>query len=259
MNSFIIRTASGLVIVLLTFFAVEVSKEVLAFYIFILSLIGLREFYMAVSNNNINPIKTVGYISCVGFLLNNLNYSWASIFNIFLAIAIGLLISFIINKKVNFIDIVITFCGIFYIPFLFQHIIYLDNKIYIALVFMISWGTDTFAYIVGCLIGRHKLCPKLSPKKTIEGSFGGILGAALLVFILARYFKLKPMWFFIILALTGSIVAQIGDLTASKIKRLTGIKDFGFIMPGHGGILDRFDSILFVATYTYYALKIFYY
>lgn len=78
------------------------------------------------------------------------------------------------------------------------------------------------------------------------------------MFLLATYFKLKPLWFFIVIALTGSIIAQIGDLTASKIKRLTGIKDFGFIMPGHGGILDRFDSILFVATYTYYLLKIFY-
>lgn len=259
MNSFIIRTVSGLVIVLLTFLSIVISKDVLVFYIFLLSLIGLREFYMAVSNRNIHPIKAVGYISCVGFLLHNLNYSWASIFNIFLVVTIGLLISIFIKRGVNLIDIVTTFFGIFYIPFLFQHIIYLDNKIYVALVFLISWGTDTFAYIVGCLIGRHKLCPKLSPKKTIEGSFGGILGAALLVFILARYFKLKPLWFFIILALTGSIVAQIGDLTASKIKRLTGIKDFGFIMPGHGGILDRFDSILFVATYTYYILKIFYY
>ena len=259
MKSFVIRTASGLVIVLLTFFAIISGKMALAFYIFLLSLIGIREFYMAVNNKNIYPIKAVGYISCVGFLVYNLNYNWASLFNIFLTVTIAILLSIMfIKRRINFIDIVLTFFGIIYIPFLFQHIIYLDNKIYIALAFIISWGTDTFAYLVGCLFGKHKLCPKLSPKKTIEGSFGGILGATILVYIMAMYFNLRPLWFFVILALTGSIVAQIGDLAASKIKRMTGIKDFGFIMPGHGGILDRFDSILFVATYIYYILKIFY-
>jgi len=257
-KSLIVRTISGLVIVGLTVLAVMLSKRILAFYIFLLSLIGIREFYMAVSNKNIRPIKGIGYISCVLFMFNSLNFKWASLLNVFLFIIVSLILFKTIKKEVSFTDIVITFIGIFYIPFLFQHIIYLDNKIYVALVFMISWGTDTFAYIVGCLIGRHKLCPKLSPKKTIEGSIGGILGAVLLVSILALYFELKPLWFFIIVAIIGSVVAQIGDLTASKIKRMVGIKDFGFIMPGHGGILDRFDSILFVATYTFYILKIFY-
>ncbi len=259
MKSLIVRTSSGLVIVLLTILAIVIGKWALAFYLFLLSLIGIREFYMAANNKNIRPIKLIGYISCVGFLLNSLDYSWASLLNIFIFIIIGLLLYTIIKKDVSFKDIVITFFGIFYIPFLFQHIIYLDNKIYVALIFIISWGTDTFAYIVGCLFGKHKLCPKLSPKKTVEGSIGGIFGAIILVCLLAFYFELKPLWFFVILALTGSIVAQIGDLTASKIKRITGIKDFGFIMPGHGGILDRFDSILFVATYVYYILKIFNY
>ncbi|NLY76991.1 MAG: phosphatidate cytidylyltransferase [Tissierellia bacterium] len=258
MKSLIIRTASGVVIVLLTVLAIITGKSSLAFYVFLLSIIGIREFYMAVANKNIYPVKIIGYISCIGFLLNGLNYSWASSLNIFLFALVGLLLSVFIIKGIGFIDAAVTIFGIFYIPFLFQHIIYLDSKIYVALIFMVSWGTDTFAYVFGCLFGKHKLCPKLSPKKTIEGSIGGILGSIVLVFLLATYFKLKPLWFFIVIALTGSIIAQIGDLTASKIKRLTGIKDFGFIMPGHGGILDRFDSILFVATYTYYLLKIFY-
>ena len=258
MKSLITRTISGLAIVVLTILAVVLDRKALVFYIFLLSLIGIREFYMAVSNRNIKPIKIIGYMSCVGFMFNGLNFKWANLLNIFVFIIFSLLLFKMLKKQVAFMDILITFIGIIYIPFLFQHIIYLDSKIFIALVFMISWGTDTFAYIVGCLIGKHKLCPKLSPKKTIEGSIGGILGSVLLVSLLVVYTGLKPLWFFIVVALIGSVIAQIGDLTASKIKRMVGIKDFGFIMPGHGGILDRFDSILFVATYTFYILKIFY-
>ena len=138
-----------------------------------------------------------------------------------------------------------------------QHIIYLSNGIYIWLVFIIAWGTDTFAYVFGMLFGKHKLCPSLSPKKTIEGSIGGIIGAIGLTYLYIKYLEIDAYWAFLLIAFIGSIVAQIGDLTASKIKRVTGIKDFGFIMPGHGGVLDRFDSILFIAPYTYYISKLF--
>ena len=124
-------------------------------------------------------------------------------------------------------------------------------------IFIIAWGTDTFAYLSGSLFGKTKLCPKLSPKKTVEGSLGGILGAIILTLIYAKYFGVFPVWKFVLLSLIGSIIAQIGDLTASKIKRLTGIKDFGFIMPGHGGVLDRFDSILFTAPFIYYFVNFF--
>lgn len=102
---------------------------------------------------------------------------------------------------------------------------------------------------------KKKLCPKLSPNKTIEGSIGGILGSILLTTIFSKYFYLTPLWKNILLSIIASIMAQIGDLTASKIKRETGIKDYGYIMPGHGGILDRFDSILFTAPVVYYCVK----
>lgn len=257
MKSLLTRTISGLIIVILTITAVKLSSIYLAGYVFLLSIIGMYEFYNAVEKKDIKPIKLVGYLSCVGFLLDTLGFSWISVSYILIFDVILLLLYSLIRKDKNISDIAITFLGVLYIPVLFQHIIYLSDSIYIWLVFIIAWGTDTCAYIFGMIFGKHKLCPKLSPKKTIEGSIGGILGSVALVYLYIRYFKLTPTWVFILLSFIGSIVAQIGDLTASKIKRITGIKDFGFIMPGHGGILDRFDSILFIAPYTYYLLNYF--
>ncbi|NLY66340.1 MAG: phosphatidate cytidylyltransferase [Tissierellia bacterium] len=257
MKSLIIRSISGLTLVILTIFAIKLGNIYLYGYVFLLSIIGISEFYDAVKNINIKPIKLIGYIACVIFLLNSIGILWAKVSYIFIFVSILLLVCYFTNKKVKFSDVIATFFSIFYIPFLLQHIIYLSNGIYIWLVFIIAWGTDTFAYVFGMLFGKHKLCPSLSPKKTIEGSIGGIIGAIGLTYLYIKYLEIDAYWAFLLIAFIGSIVAQIGDLTASKIKRVTGIKDFGFIMPGHGGVLDRFDSILFIAPYTYYISKLF--
>lgn len=109
-------------------------------------------------------------------------------------------------------------------------------------IWILSFGTDTFAYLIGVLFGKHKLIPKLSPKKSIEGALGGIFGALLLSWIYFRYLHMDYKLSLILLTLLASVVSQFGDLFASKIKRITGIKDYGKILPGHGGFLDRFDS-----------------
>ncbi|NLX61742.1 MAG: phosphatidate cytidylyltransferase [Tissierellia bacterium] len=257
MKSLLIRSISGLTLVVLTIIAIKLGNIYLYGYVFLLSLIGISEFYDAVKNLNLKPIKIVGYFSCVAFLLNSLGVKWAQASNIFVFVLIFLFIYYFLNKKVKISDVVTTFFSIFYIPFLFQHIIYLSDGIYIWLVFIIAWGTDTFAYVFGMLFGKHKLCPNLSPKKTIEGSVGGIIGAIALTYFYTKYLEMDFHWVFLSIAFFGSIISQIGDLTASKIKRVTGIKDFGSIMPGHGGVLDRFDSILFIAPYTYYVINFF--
>lgn len=127
------------------------------------------------------------------------------------------------------------------------------GKYVFLLAFLGPWMTDTFAYFTGFFFGKHKLIPDVSPKKTIEGSIGGTvfcIGFCALYGYLARnylYADLPPVYAFAILGLIVALVAQVGDLIFSLIKRKYGIKDYGFIFPGHGGILDRFDSIIATA------------
>ena len=257
MKEFIARTISGFILILLTIVITVKGGALMSYFIFLLSIIGIREFYNAIEAIDVAPIKIIGYISCLGFLFNSLGYEKISLMFITYFSIIVLLIVFIFKKHTTLADISLTLFGIIYIPFLFQHIIYLDGSIYIWLVFITAWGTDTFAYIFGNLFGKNKLCPNLSPNKTIEGFLGGIFGTTLLTILFVKYFGLFSLWKFIILSVLGAIIAQLGDLTASKIKRITGIKDYGFIMPGHGGILDRFDSILFTAPFIYYYVSCF--
>ena len=126
------------------------------------------------------------------------------------------------------------------------------------LIFLCSWGCDTCAYCVGMLIGKHKMTPKLSPKKSVEGAVGGVIGAALLTVIYGMVFRgamgseMSHVWIMAAISAAGALVSMVGDLTASAIKRNYGIKDYGKLIPGHGGILDRFDSVIFTTPLIYF-------
>ncbi len=160
------------------------------------------------------------------------------------------------TDKINTSDISTVFMTTVYITVAFTSIIKLRDVAniggYIYLyIFIGAWVTDTFAYFSGRFFGRHKLIPKVSPKKTVEGSLGGIIFCALAFvlysFILERAYGLSPNYVLIfIIGAIISVISQLGDLAASAIKRNYGIKDFGSLFPGHGGVLDRFDSILAV-------------
>jgi len=168
--------------------------------------------------------------------------------------------SFVVMRRESFkpSSIAITILGFFYIAASLSTVLLLREGqalgVYLVwLVFISAWGCDTGAYFVGLTMGRHKLAPVLSPKKTWEGSIGGTVVATILAaaygFILYN-FSLLDFGYILIFALTAfvcSIAGQIGDLAASSIKRGRGLKDYGNIMPGHGGALDRFDSIIFTA------------
>ena len=125
-----------------------------------------------------------------------------------------------------------------------------NTPIVYFLIFICSWGCDTCAYAVGILFGKHKMAPVLSPKKSVEGGIGGIVGAALLGAAYGLVFHLDWQGC-VILCAAGGAVSQIGDLAASAIKRNHDIKDYGHLIPGHGGILDRFDSVIFTAPIIY--------
>lgn len=135
----------------------------------------------------------------------------------------------------------------------------IDNGILVVLVLLCACGNDIFAYLVGILIGKHKMFPKLSPKKSVEGFIGGIIGAALCGLVFGFIFRSLtangthnyPLLFAIICGI-GALPAVVGDLAASAIKRNYGIKDYSQIIPGHGGMLDRFDSMIFTAPIVYY-------
>lgn len=249
------RFFSGLIGLVLLIFIVSKGGCFLSFAVYIVSIIGLNEFYKAVEKINISPIYSVGYLGTTGLFINVLLQN-KYLGLIFTLVVIVLLILEIFNKDISIEDMSITLLGILYIPFLLFHIVYLDNTKYIWLIFIVAFGTDTFAYLAGNLFGKRKLCPKVSPKKTVEGSIGGILGSTILLAIYSIYFNLEPMWKIILLAVICSMIAQLGDLVASKIKRTCGIKDYGSIMPGHGGVLDRFDSIIFTAPVIYYYISI---
>ena len=129
-----------------------------------------------------------------------------------------------------------------------------DGKFLVWLIFLCSWGCDTCAYCVGMLIGKHKMAPVLSPKKSIEGAVGGVVGAALLGVIYAAATQGKMAEYALICAV-GALISMVGDLAASALKRNQNIKDYGKLIPGHGGILDRFDSVIITAPVIYYLAK----
>ena len=150
--------------------------------------------------------------------------------------------------------------GIFYvaIPLSFLYRIRIIDKygIYLfILLFVCSWIADTFAYFTGVTFGKHKLVPHLSPKKSVEGAIGGITGAALVGllygFILHKALGIKAMIPFLVISAVGAFISIFGDLAASAIKRNYDVKDYSNLIPGHGGILDRFDSMIFVAPIVY--------
>lgn len=169
------------------------------------------------------------------------------------------------TKSPSFESGLLGFIGIIYVGFMLGHLLLFNKLMYgkylIWLVFIIAFATDTFAYFIGTYLGKTKLCSNISPKKTVEGSIGGIFGSLLVCILYGIYLNefqniSISLVHFIILGIFASIISQFGDLTASLIKRNYGIKDFGKIFPGHGGILDRFDSIIFVAPAVYYYMNI---
>ncbi len=137
----------------------------------------------------------------------------------------------------------------------------MPNGSFLAWIPFIAWVCDTCAYFAGSMFGKHKLCPKLSPKKTVEGAVGGVLGSVIVGLIFGYVFAVyagsgisvsKSVISFGIITLIASPLSQIGDLIASGIKRNHDIKDYGHLIPGHGGIMDRFDSVIFITPVIYY-------
>jgi phosphatidate cytidylyltransferase len=273
-----VRVASGIVGSILLFFVVWSGQIVLGLFILLVSTIALNEFYLAMENIGCKPIKFVGYLSAlymflicskdkliklginVEFLIN----PRAVLIGAFLVLLILFCYVVFLHSKYNVSDIAATVFGVWYIVFLISFVILIRNMnngfYYVWLIFIGAFATDTFAYFTGYFFGKHKLMPEISPKKTVEGSIGGIIGCAVVMGAYGIYLINNgsangvALYHFVVLGLICGVISQIGDWSASAIKRYVNIKDFGNIMPGHGGALDRFDSILFTAPVVYFYL-----
>ena len=239
------------------------NNYVVDVFVGIIALRSIYELFHAFEKKGYHPIRWVGYLSVVAIIFLHIVPEQYRLMLIMGVIAISLLISFILlitkKTKSNVMDIVITCFGICYITLMlmFLSIIRgLDNgKLLIWYVFLASWLTDVFAYLTGKAIGKHHFTD-ISPNKTIEGCIGGTVGATILIVIYTILLN-KFAGFNINVIIAGlvgillSIIGQIGDLSASCIKRHVGIKDYSDLIPGHGGMVDRLDSVIFIAPFAY--------
>lgn len=259
------RLISGIILVVLALVLIITGGPVLAAALTVISVIGLNELYRAlkIEDGKFSLLAAVGYLGCILY--------YALVFCGFSAYTMTVLVVLLILFMAVYVftypryrseQVTGAFFGIVYVAVMLSCIYELrsmqDGKFLVWLIFLASWGCDTCAYCVGMLIGKHKMSPKLSPKKSVEGAVGGVAGAALLGVIYAAAIGKKLsgdvnyMLVFAVICAVGGLISMIGDLAASAIKRNHEIKDYGKLIPGHGGILDRFDSVIFIAPVIYY-------
>ncbi|QZY56787.1 phosphatidate cytidylyltransferase [Crassaminicella profunda] len=257
-----IRIISALLAIPLFLFVVVKKGMILDISVFLLAIIGLNEFFNAFQNIDIIPSKSVGVLSIIFMFiitLKPITLEWMMVW--FFMSMLFILVNNLFKKKFDMLALSVTAMGIYYIVFFMYHIVFISHHSkysdLIWMIFIVAWATDTFAYFTGYFFGSRKLCPSISPKKTVEGAVGGVLGSIGISALFGYFVMPKILFHCVIIGCVGSIIGQFGDLTASIFKRYTGIKDYGKIMPGHGGILDRFDSILFTAPAVYYYIVFF--
>ena len=253
MNETLKRALSGAVYIILLLSCILYSKESLAILFSILLVFGVYEFAKMTSVNFYAGIVIAGfaYYSFHNQSYNILINKSITLFTIIISIR---LLYFLFQKNDKEFDIITQYLlliGYIIFPFILTNYVPIGQNGYnsdiLISIFILIWTNDTFAYLVGKNFGKNKLFPSVSPKKTIEGFIGGLLFSVIGGILLAKYFiEAKHIYFWIIIAIIVSIFSTLGDLIESKLKRVAGVKDSGTIMPGHGGILDRLDSIIFV-------------
>lgn len=257
-NMFRVRLLSGIVLMAVTIALMAYGSYPLFWVITGISLIGLFELYRAVGMEKTLP-ALLGYISSIVIDILILDNGYEYLLLWLVLTLIVMMASYVLAyPRYDSEQMTMLFFGLIYVTVMLSFVFkvrFLENGIlFVWLIFIGAWGSDTCAYCVGKLCGKHKLPSELSPNKTMEGCAGGILGAALIGFLFAlAFFKNQAYWWqFALIGGVSSVISQIGDLTASAIKRNHDIKDYGKLIPGHGGILDRFDSIIFIAPIVYY-------
>lgn len=261
---FVTRLISGIILVLVSLVTIITGGAILWGTLLIVSLIGLRELYQAVKVEKEGmPLLTgVGFLGTIiyyGLLISGFQ-AYTMIALVF--ILVGMMFVYVFTyPKYHGDQVMSALFGVIYVSIMLSYIyqtrMLQDGAFIVWLIFLCSWGCDTCAYCVGVLIGKHKMAPKLSPKKSIEGAVGGVAGAVLLGGIYAAvvgpYLEAdNQIWVYALICGIGALISMVGDLAASAIKRNHDIKDYGKLIPGHGGIMDRFDSVIFTAPMIYF-------
>ena len=280
------RIISALIIVAIGMSCIVVGGYATSALVLFIAIVGLHEFYKAFENKGHKPVYAVGYLFVAMLLLQILSTSpsmkelyftkvsaiahvnWFPLIQLFILLSL-LTVSVFKYDKYKALDTAITLFGGYYVVYLssfFLSIRQLDDGkggLYMFILVILGCvSADTFAYFIGCNFGKHKLIPSVSPKKSVEGSVAAFVGSALMltvygfIMIQTGVFTEVKLLHYPILGLIIGGLAQIGDLTASATKRYTGVKDFGKLIPGHGGILDRIDSYIFVFPIAYYYLTL---
>lgn len=264
-RSFAERLLSGIFLVVVALVTIITGNDVLLATVGIVSLIGLWEINKVFGIEKAIPgilgyICTIIYYAMLRF--DGFEYAFPLIVFYMMALMAYYVFAFP-NAKTE--SIMSGIFGVIYVVAMLSFVYLVrcgENGLYnVWLIFLCSWGSDTCAYVFGVAFGKHKMAPVLSPKKSIEGAVGGVLGATVLGFAYASIFKgnitsaIDPRIIYPVTCAAGSLIAMTGDLAASAIKRNHDIKDYGKLIPGHGGIMDRFDSVIFVAPIIWLLLK----
>ena len=256
------RLISGILLVIAALLTIISGGYVLFFTLLCISLIGMQELYkaMGIHEDRTGLLEIVGYLGAVLYYISLLlGFESYGLMAVLVSLILVMFVYVFTYPKYHANQVMAAFFGVVYVAVMLSFILMTrnlpDGKFIVWLIFLCSWGCDTCAYCVGMLIGKHKMAPALSPKKSVEGGVGGVVGAALLGVIYAAATQ-GPMVEYAVICGIGALISMVGDLAASAIKRNQGIKDYGKLIPGHGGILDRFDSVIFTAPVIYYLAKI---
>ncbi len=260
------RLLSGIILVIIAVASVICGGYLLYGVTLAISLIGMYEFYRACDMER-TLMAVPGYLAACVFYINiNVSFAPDAIMIPMIFLIVLMFVYVFSYPKYRIEQIAQAFFGFFYVAVMLSYVYQirlLENGLYLPfLVFICSWGCDTCAYCVGMLIGKHKMSPVLSPKKSVEGAVGGVIGAALLSVIYCVILRdrmgigMTEIAIIAGIVAVGALISMVGDLTASAIKRNHDIKDFGKLIPGHGGILDRFDSMMITAPIIFYLARI---
>ncbi len=283
------RVVSAVVLVVVALASILPGGLILAGTLYLISMVGYLELTKACKvrekdSTKPNILEIAGLLAITGYYiqlycthsgegsttyLSTINYTMMDVgimISLFLSLILLMFVYVFTFPKFTANQVMAAYFALVYAPVMLSFVFLTRQLTYgvylVWMIFINSWISDTCAYLTGVMIGKHKLAPVLSPKKSIEGSIGGIVGSALVGGLFGYFLEVTIGLQQLIIPLAivggvGSVISQVGDLAASAIKRNYEIKDYGKLIPGHGGIMDRFDSVIFTAPITYFLIILF--